>query len=81
MNAKTIIVIAGLLICAGCASGDLGRTGCALQAFGSGVQGRPDTACVEDIRARDAGRQPPPPAPVMQCWRDATGQNLYCQQQ
>lgn len=64
MNAKTIIVTAGLLFCAGCASGDLERTGCALQAFGNGVRGQPDPACLNEIRAREAALPAPRRTPA-----------------
>jgi len=77
---KTALILAIALL-AGCATGDGERVGCLMQAFANGVDGRPEPACIEQIQARRAGRQATPPAPVMHCWRDAIGQNLYCQQQ
>ncbi len=49
------LLIALTLLLAGCATAD--RIACVLVAFGSGVQGQPDTSCVDEINARDAGRR------------------------
>ena len=47
----------------------LGAVGCALQAFGAGVQGRP-------LNPECGG----PSGRTLHCWRDSTGQNVYCQE-
>ena len=58
-----IVMLMLLLLLSGCA-----KVGCALQAFGSGVNGRPEPACLNQA-----------PRQTMQCWTDTAGKNLYCQ--
>ena len=79
MRFHVILAAAIPVVLAGCSN--MAQVGCALQAFGAGVQGRPDPACVREQEAAKAGKPAPAPNPVMQCWTDATGKNLYCQQQ
>lgn len=76
---RGFFAVLGILVLQGCA-GDPARFGCALSAFGAGVNGQPAPRCVEEMQARNAGVEPRPASPVLQCWRDGTGQNMYCQQ-
>ncbi len=55
-----------------------GTTGCALQAFGAGVNGRPQPACVAEMKSVKALTPVATPA-VLHCWRDTSGQNMYCE--
>ena len=74
---QKIIGLFILLVLGGCAGSE--KIGCALQAFGAGVNAQPEPTCVARIRAQEAGLPPPAPIPAMHCWRDVSGKNLYCQ--
>ena len=79
MTTHMKLALVAVLVLTGCANPQ--KAACALQAAGNALQGMPEPECARQIRAAEAGLPAPAPNPVLHCWRDASGQNTYCQQQ